>query len=102
MHIVPERSRLLDVRMQYDSISRERVRFILVKGDSIVIHDSINVTEWRVRVDSFIQHDTVPEVVEVTPPLYYIYRRSTFTLAAIVLLLTAIIVTAIVLRVRGR
>ena len=63
----------IDVRLQYDSISREHVRYVFLTGDTIHERDTIREYKWRVRTDTITQFVNVP----VEDPRAGYYKRCT-------------------------
>lgn len=66
----------MTLHMQYDSICREHVRYVWLKGDTIREIDSVLIYRWRVKHDSVCLIDTlyVPQYYE--PKDYQFCKRS--------------------------
>lgn len=56
-----------DTVQTIDSVVRDRVRTVIVKGDTVRIHDSVYMYgyRWRDRIVREVQRDSIPYPVEV-------------------------------------
>lgn len=75
-----DQSHNLDVRMRYDSVSRDHVRIMYIKGDTIHTTDSVTILRLECKSDTIIKEVKKEVPVEVPPKDYYFCKRCTFGL----------------------
>lgn len=95
---IVERSHDLEVRLRYDSVARDHVRIMYIKGDSIHTTDSVTIVRWMCRTDT-IEREVEKEVpVEVPPKDYDFCKRCTWVL--FILLGSALLTLVLVFMVK--
>lgn len=77
---IVDQSHDLEVRMRYDSVSRDHVRFMYIKGDTIHKTDSVTIVRWKCRTDTITREVKMDVPVEVPPKDYYFCKRCTWGL----------------------
>lgn len=86
---IVERSHDMEVRMRYDSVARDHVRTMYIKGDTIHTTDSVIIERWKCRTDTIVREVEKEVPVEVPPNDYDFCKRCTrwlFILTGIALL----------------
>lgn len=60
-----------DTVVRYDSVSHEHIRTVLLRGDTVLVHDSVYVDRWRWRTETqrIEVRDSIPYPVEVERPV---------------------------------
>lgn len=92
----------IDTIQKIDSFSR--YKYIYVKGDTIVIHDSIDRWRWRDRVIIQHQHDSIDKPIYIEKKLNAFQRfiqGSGFALWGIVFVVFIILIVKIAIKMRG-
>jgi len=92
------------IRKEYvhDSIYIDRWHTVTIKGDTVIIHDSID--RWREKLvfihDSIDNSriDTIPQIVEIEKPQSMFLRNSGIALWVIIALIVAGIIVGIVIK----
>lgn len=77
---IVERSHDLEVRMRYDSVARDHVRIMYIKGDTIHTTDSVTIVRWKCRTDTIVREVEKEVPVEVPPKDYDFCKRCTLWL----------------------
>ena len=77
---IVEQSHDFEVSMRYDSVAREHVRIMYIKGDTIHTTDSVTIVRWRCKTDTIIKEVKKDVPVEVPPKDYYFCKRCTWGL----------------------
>lgn len=77
---IVEQSHNLEVRMRYDSVARDHVRIMYIKGDTIHTTDSVTIVRWKFRTDTITREVKMDVPVEVPPKDYYFCKRCTLGL----------------------
>lgn len=94
-----ERSHDIDVRLRYDSIARDHVRIMFIKGDTVHTTDSVTIVQWKCRTDTIVREVEKDRPVEVPPKDYNFCRVCTGCLFLLVFILIIGLVCYIALRV---
>lgn len=98
---IVERSHDLEVRLRYDSVARDHVRIMYIKGDTIHTTDSVTIIQWRCRTDTIVREVEKEIPVEVPPKDYDFCKRCTWGLFLLLgLAMLALILWVIVLLIR--
>lgn len=99
---IVERSHDIDVRLRYDSVARDHVRIMFIKGDTIHTTDSVTIVRWKCRTDTTIREVEKEVPVEVPPKDYDFCKRCTWALFLLLgfamLALVAVIMVKVVRR----
>lgn len=77
---IVERSHDLEVRLRYDSVARDHVRIMYIKGDTIHTTDSVTIVRWKCRTDTIVKEVEKEVPVEVPPKDYDFCKRCTWGL----------------------
>lgn len=75
---IVERSHDLEVRLRYDSVARDHVRIMYIKGDTIHTTDSVTIVRWKCKTDTIIKEVKKDVPVEVPPKDYEFCKRCTW------------------------
>lgn len=77
---IVEQSHDIEVRMRFDSVARDHVRIMYIKGDTIHTTDSVTIVRWKCRTDTITKEVKKDVPIEVPPKDYYFYKRCTLGL----------------------
>lgn len=99
---IVERSHDIDVRLRYDSVARDHVRIMFIKGDTVHTTDSVTIVQWKCRTDTIVRWKEKDVPVEVPPKDYTFCRACTGVLFLLVFLLVIGLVVGIAVRVLTR
>lgn len=77
---IAEQSHDLEVSMRYDSVARDHVRIMYIKGDTIHTTDSVTIVRWRCKTDTITKEVKKDVPIEVPPKDYYFCKRCTWGL----------------------
>lgn len=77
---IVEQSHDLEVRMRYDSVARDHVRIMYIKGDTIHTTDSVTIVRWRCKTDTITKEVKKDVPIEVPPKDYDFCKRCTWGL----------------------
>lgn len=77
---IVEQSHDLEVRMRYDSVARDHVRIMYIKGDTIHTTDSVTIVRWKCKTDTITREVKKEVPIEVPPKDYYFCKRCTWGL----------------------
>lgn len=77
---IVDQSHDLEVRLRYDSVARDHVRIMYIKGDTIHTTDSVTIVRFKCKTDTIIKEVKKEVPVEVPPKDYYFCKRCTFGL----------------------
>lgn len=98
---IVERSHDIDVRLRYDSVARDHVRIMFIKGDTVHTTDSVTTVHWRCQTDTIVREVEKEVPIEVPPKDYNFCKRCTWALFLLLGLgMLALILWVIVLLIR--
>lgn len=98
---IVERSHDIDVRLRYDSVARDHVRIMFIKGDTIHTTDSVTIERYSCTTDTIVREVEKEVPIEVPPKDYNFCKRCTWALFLLLGLgMLALILWVIVLLIR--
>lgn len=99
---IVERSHDIDVRLRYDSIARDHVRIMFIKGDTVHTTDSVTIVQWKCRTDTIVREVEKDRPVEVPPKDYNFCRVCTGVLFLLLVFALLTLVLVFMIKVMRR